>query len=77
MFHWQNIVVALILVSTGIYIGRRVWSRVRSLVRTDASDEVSCAGGGCAGCGSPAATAKLPRSPIASQGQRSTLKLID
>jgi len=76
MFHWQNIVVALILVSTGIYIGRRVWSRVQSLVRTDASDE-SCGGGGCAGCGSPTPMAKLPRSPIASKGNRSTLKLID
>jgi hypothetical protein len=77
MIHWQNIAVALILVSTGIYIGRRVWSRVQSLVRTEASDESPCAGGGCAGCGSPAAMNKLPRSPIASKGNRSTLKLID
>ena len=76
MINWQNIVVALILVSTGIYIGRRAWSRLRSLVRTDASDE-SCGGGGCAGCGSPAAMDKSPRSPITSQGQRSILKLID
>jgi hypothetical protein len=76
MFHWQNIVVALILIATGIYITRRVWSRLQSLVRTDASVE-SCGGGGCAGCGSPTATAKPPRSSIASKGQRSTLKLID
>ncbi|GEM_PF-4943429 len=55
MINWQNIVVALILVATGIYIGRRVWSRVRSLVRTKASDESSCGGGGCAGCGSTGA----------------------
>ena len=54
MIHWQNIVVALILIATGIYIGRRVWLRVRSLVSTKALDE--CGGGGCAGCGSAGAT---------------------
>jgi aspartate--ammonia ligase len=59
-----------------VYIGRRVWSRVQSLVRTEASDESSCGGGGCAGCGSPTATAKLPRSPIASKGKRSTFRLV-
>jgi hypothetical protein len=55
MIDWQNIVVALILVSTGIYIGRRGWSRVRSMVRTETMNKSSCAGGGCAGCGSPTA----------------------
>ena len=54
MIHWQNIVVALILIATGIYIGRRVWSRVHSLVRANASDE-SCGGRGCAGCGATGA----------------------
>ena len=76
MNHWQNIVVALILVSTGIYIGRRVLSRVQSLVPSEAADESSCAGGGCAGCGSAPAMAK-PRSPTTRKGQRSTLKPID
>jgi hypothetical protein len=55
MIHWQNIVVALILVLTSIYIARRVWSRVQSLVRAKASDDSSCGGGGCAGCGSSGA----------------------
>jgi hypothetical protein len=73
MIHWQNIVVALILVSTGIYIGGRVWSRIRSLVRTEAANESSCAGGGCAGCGSPAAMDQLTRSPITRKGKRLTL----
>ena len=54
MIDWQHIVVALILVATGIYIGRRGWSRVRSLVRTKGADK-SCGGGGCAGCGSSGA----------------------
>jgi hypothetical protein len=76
MIHWQNIAVALILVPTGIFIGLRVWSRVQSLVRSEAADESSCAGGGCAACGSAPAIAK-PLSPIARKGQRSTLKPID
>ena len=50
MIHWQNIVVALILVLTGIYIGRRAWSRVRSLRNTGKNDASSCAVG-CNGCG--------------------------
>ncbi len=77
MLHWQNIAVALILVSTGIYLGRRLWSRVQSLVRTEASDESSCTGGGCAGCGSPAAMDNLPGSPITRKGRGSTFKPID
>jgi hypothetical protein len=74
MINWQNILVALILVVTGIYIGRRVWSRVQSLVRTD---EASCGGGGCAGCGSPAAARTVPRSQIASKTKVSTFRLIN
>lgn len=53
MIDWQHIMVALILVATGIYAGRRGWSRVQSFVRTEPTSKSSCAGGGCAGCGPP------------------------
>jgi hypothetical protein len=50
MIHWQNIVVALILVATGVYLARRAWSRVRSLLRPGKNNPSSCAVG-CNGCG--------------------------
>ena len=50
MIHWQNIVVAFVLIATGIYLGRRAWSRLQSLLNTGKDHASSCATG-CNGCG--------------------------
>ena len=65
---WQIILVALIVITAGIYISRRVLRRVKSL--TSKSGDGSCASG-CGSCGTNETTNKqssvvqITREPIA------------
>ena len=46
---WQSIIVALVVLAALVYVGRRGWVRVQSLVRTKGRLTSSCASA-CGGC---------------------------
>lgn len=49
MTKWQNILVALMVLSAAIYIGRRAWFRIRPFFNIRANDH-RCEPVSCRGC---------------------------
>ena len=65
MFDWQNVTVALIILAACLYVGRRVWARLRSLGGArDGQAGASCATG-CGACGGDDKTEQRAATPPA------------
>ena len=50
MMNWQTISVALIIFVAAVYVGRRVWKRLRPFIVSESPVQSSCASA-CGGCG--------------------------
>ena len=50
MTKWQNILVALMVLSAAIYIGRRAWFRIRPFFTNTRANEHQCKPVTCGGC---------------------------
>jgi hypothetical protein len=49
MIDWQTLLVASVLFAASLYVGRRGWLRIRSLMISKPMQSPAC--GGCSGCG--------------------------
>jgi len=62
IFDWQSVAVALIVLAAVLYVGRRVASRLRSLLSGRRADVHTLPASGCGGCANarPASPSNAP-----------------
>jgi predicted negative regulator of RcsB-dependent stress response len=72
MRDWQTIVVVLIILAAAIYVGWRVWKRLRAF--TSARAGASSCETGCGKCGTATKSSTSPANPLVQIGRSMGLR---